>query len=260
MKNLKWLGFLVMVLGILVFGNNSEAYASEMTDKEKEITFDLTLNEIQETSYINENGETVTIILEPINIPNNLEELLELEEVSTMSSSFLFPYGTTTGYKVSAFTPYMGLSFYVDVYIPSNIESSKFTKAYDPDYWVIGGLLENRTLTRTDKLVTYSGDFNVLGGLGGSNFYLKAHLNGNVIIAYELSHICVVLSHSLRTEEPPLRNREPLNFTSCIIKLHANKHDTFIQEVFLWLNAEGFRIIECCSNTSIFFPQSNSYS
>jgi hypothetical protein len=61
-----------------------------------------------------------------------------------------------------------------------------------------------------------------------------------LIIADELSHICVVLSHSLRTEEPPLRNREPLNFTSRIIKLHANKHATFIQEVFFWSNAEGF--------------------
>jgi hypothetical protein len=53
-----------------------------------------------------------------------------------------------------------------------------------------------------------------------------------LIIEDELSHLCVVLSHSLRIEEPPLRNREPLDFTSCIIMLHANKHDTFIQEVF----------------------------
>ncbi|PLR85174.1 DUF5626 family protein [Bacillus sp. V33-4] len=182
MRNWKWFGFLIVVVSILVFGNGTtEAHAAEKPSKTTENTFDLSKKEVQEVSYVYENGENVTITVEPVpaSISGNSSNL---GDVSTLGwRPHYFPYGTTTGYKVSATTPYLGLSFYVNVYVPSNTSNSRFTKAYNANYWVIGATFTDREFTRTDKLVTYEGDFNVLGGFGGANAYLKAHLNNNLL-------------------------------------------------------------------------------
>jgi len=52
-------------------------------------------------------------------------------------------------------------------------------------------------------------------------------------IVDELSHLGGVLSQLMRSEEPGFaEQRDTINRkTSCIIKLHANQHDTTMQEV-----------------------------
>src|SRR5699024_840110 len=64
-----------------------------------------------------------------------------------------------------------------------------------------------------------------------------------MIIAVKLSHLCGVLSQSVRKNEPPSadgRSNKLNRVTSCIIHLHANKHDNNIQEVLLWFIVERF--------------------
>ncbi|KON89955.1 hypothetical protein AF332_26105 [Sporosarcina globispora] len=191
MGKLKWLGFLVVAVGIMVLGSGfSNASAVEIgknNDKkteEFELQFDMTMEDVQEKKYVKENGEEVTVTIEPVETVE--EPGLEHSQpsgnglISPLATHY-FPYGTTT-YKVSAFTPYLGMSYYIKVYVPSgNISGSKITSAYDANYWIIGGYLSGIGLTRSDKLANYSADAIWMGGLGASNVYLKASLSNNVI-------------------------------------------------------------------------------
>jgi len=64
-----------------------------------------------------------------------------------------------------------------------------------------------------------------------------------LIIADELSHLCGILSQSMRKNEPPFADwrASTINrITSCIIKIACKQHDNIIQEVFLWLIAVKF--------------------
>jgi hypothetical protein len=180
MKKCKWLGFLLVVVScFFVFGfDTSKAQAEELTTTEVQSTFDLTKNEIQQSTIINEEGEEITITIEPIDTPiTNIGK--SASSSITPLASHLFPYGTST-YKVSAYTPYLGISYYIKVYVPSgNIDGSKITSAYDANYWIIGGYLSNTKLTRSNKEAKYSADAIWMGGLGAANVYLKATLSGN---------------------------------------------------------------------------------
>lgn len=186
MGKLKWLGYLVVAVGILVFGSgfsNASADEAEKSPEEFLVNFDIANNGVQEEKFVKENGEEVTITVEPVEKPGkkplnpgNPND----DGISTFATHY-FPYGTST-YKVSAFTPYLGMSYYITVYVPSgNISGSKITKAYDANYWIIGGYLSGISLTRSDKLANYSADAIWMGGLGASNVYLKASLSNNVL-------------------------------------------------------------------------------
>src|SRR5699024_12512086 len=62
-------------------------------------------------------------------------------------------------------------------------------------------------------------------------------------VAVKLSHLCGVLSQSVRKNEPPSadgRSNKLNRVTSCILHSHANKHDNNIQAVFLWFIVERF--------------------
>ncbi|RHW36065.1 hypothetical protein D1B31_18480 [Neobacillus notoginsengisoli] len=184
MKKFKWLGFFAVILGILVFGNNSEASASELPSEEQVISFDATLNEVQEATYINEDGEEVTITIEPIFQrvdPLSKDDRNIISPMLTPGWSHYLPYGTTTGFKISGSTPYLGMSFNVDIYVPSVTSGSKFTRIYNKNHWVILGTLYDESLDKKDKVATYAANVSWVGGMGGSNVYLKATLSNNVI-------------------------------------------------------------------------------
>ncbi|MFC0477318.1 DUF5626 family protein [Robertmurraya beringensis] len=182
MRGKKRFGLIIVILGFFIFGiDNSKVLASEVSTtneiQEHVVDFDLTTNEPQESTYYNENGEEVTITIEPI---QSTQQKSNKEGMVSALSTCYFPFGTSS-YKVKATTPYMGISYYIDVYVPSNVNYSKITKVYSSDYWIIGGTLNNIKLTRTDKVSTFSADVYWLGGMGGANVYLKGTLSGNVL-------------------------------------------------------------------------------
>ncbi|MED0657288.1 DUF5626 family protein [Anoxybacillus ayderensis] len=180
----KILTLTIFLTNIFVFGfyetfsYASERSVTEETENEKEIAvqFDLSNQEKQEMSIVDEFGKEITFIVEPF----TLSESMNYDKVSVFSYQHLFPYGKST-YQVKATTPYMGISYFIDVNIPNNIEQSQIIKAYSYDYWIIGGTLNNITLNHTDKTAKFSADVSWLGGLGGANVYVKAILSGNLL-------------------------------------------------------------------------------
>ncbi|MEN1968434.1 DUF5626 family protein [Lentibacillus sp. N15] len=166
------------------FGSHN-ASAAELEGGET-IEFDALNNGVQTSTYKNEDGEEVTIQIEPISVDeeNKVVETNKANKISPMLTpghGHLFPYGTTKGFKISANTPYMGWSYKVNVSVPKDTSKSKFTKVYDGNYHVLLGSLSNVKLTKSNKTATYSADVSWLGGLGGANAYLKAKLSGNKI-------------------------------------------------------------------------------
>jgi len=167
---------LVFLISVLGFYNISEAKASEVVNEEKneiEISFDLFENGVQSETYIDDDGNEITIMI----------ELIRREEdgISPRGNgwSYLFPYGKSS-YKVSHIRPNLGMSYYVDVDIPkSNINNSKITNAYDANHWSILGSLSDTSLTFTSKESLFSASASWLGGWGGSNVWLKGTLSGN---------------------------------------------------------------------------------
>lgn len=129
-------------------------------------------------TYIDEKGQEITISIEPVQKNSGGKES---GGISIQDSSHLLPYGTTS-YKVSASSGLMGMSFYVDVYVPqSNISGSKFLKAYDKSFYVIGGTLTDEELTCGTKEAKYTANLSAMGGLGGAKPWVKATLSGNLI-------------------------------------------------------------------------------
>ena len=157
MKNWKWLGAFVVILGLFIFGGYLNASAAELPSKECEkenvITFDVASNEMKEVNFTDKEGEEVTITIEPLYEISG-DNALSIASL-TPGHSHLFPYGTTKGFKISGNTPYLGMSYYVDVYIPKDTSGSKFTNAYGKDHWVIGGYLYDHSLTYTNKAASY---------------------------------------------------------------------------------------------------------
>lgn len=141
------------------------------------MVFDALDNETQIVEYVNSKGEDVIIKVEPI-FENNMGGI---SPMLSPGGSHRLPYGTTTGYKISANNPFIGWSYKVNVNVPTNTANSKFTRAYDANYHIILGSLSDTKFTRSNKTVTYSADVSWLGGLGGANAYLKTHLSGNLI-------------------------------------------------------------------------------
>lgn len=181
MKHAKWLGFLIVVFGILVFG--SGASAAELTDEqtpaeEFELQFDMLAGPSQTATYEKKNGEEVTITVERV---DNIKKTKPAKgDIIAYGSTYYLPFGTTK-YKVSANSFNNGMSFYVDVYVPSNVSYSKILRAYDKDHWVVGGYMYEHVLTFGDKSAKYSANVSWMGGLGGASNYVKATLSGNVI-------------------------------------------------------------------------------
>ncbi|CUA79396.1 DUF5626 family protein [Anoxybacillus suryakundensis] len=175
----------VLFTNIFVFGfYESFSHASELpvqknaTEDAKEITvqFDLKDQEKHEIIVVDESGKEMTITIEPI----MLSEREDYGRINRPSYQHLFPYGKST-YQVKAATPYMGISYFIDVNVPNNIEESRIIKAYSYDYWIIGGTLNNISLSYTEKTAKFSADVSWLGGLGGANVYVKATLSGNLL-------------------------------------------------------------------------------
>lgn len=161
-------------MGLLLFGTEgTQAYASENTTEEFEMQFDITEDEPQEVTFVKENGEEVTMSVEPVP---------EVESAFSTLATHYFPYGTST-YKVSATSGYMGMSFYIKVNVPqSNTSGSSITSAYDKANWVIGGYLSDESLTRpSSKSAKYTANVIWLGGMGSATCWLKASLSNNVL-------------------------------------------------------------------------------
>lgn len=90
---------LVFLISVLGFYNISEAKASEVVNEEKneiEISFDLFENGVQSETYIDDDGNEITIMI----------ELIQREEDGITPRgngwSYLFPYGKSS-YKVSPY-------------------------------------------------------------------------------------------------------------------------------------------------------------
>ncbi|MCS0824726.1 DUF5626 family protein [Cytobacillus firmus] len=188
MNFLKILGLSILMISLFSIGSGpSKASAAEelsvpstISDDTKtvELDFNLFTDDKQQTTFINDNGEEITITVE--RVPESQTKTSNTDIIAYGSTHYL-PYGTTK-YKVSASSPVIGMSFYVDVNVPStNINNSKILKAYDKSHWVIGGYLYDHNLTKSDKSAKYDANVTWLGGLGGASCYVKASLSGNVI-------------------------------------------------------------------------------
>ncbi|HHW36540.1 MAG TPA: DUF5626 family protein [Bacillales bacterium] len=174
MKKLKLLGFLFAAISLLVLGSNSpEAYAAESNIIEAE--FDLSKNEPQEVTYVNEDGEEVTISIEPV------------EDGPISLNSHTFPYGTTR-YAVRATSGYTTMGFDVNVYVPSDINQSRFIWVGEKYFHSVTGYLTNDAFTPDPtqltngnyKEVKYSGQYVILG-IGSATAWTKATLDKNVL-------------------------------------------------------------------------------
>lgn len=162
---LVFFGFLLSV----VFFSGNAVEASAVTDSSEELNLEINVLEtgVQTKTFVNEDGEEMTYEITPRSNPHG----------------YYLPYGTTKAYKVSQTNINMNIHFYVDVYVPNDTSKSKILKAYNADYWVVGGSLSGTKLSvsSTGKSATFSADASWWGGLGGSSVWLKATLDNNII-------------------------------------------------------------------------------
>lgn len=184
MRKLKVFSFLIAMIGIFVFTvNETQANAAELVDKqEPELTFDITKNEFQETTFVDGEGNEVTLSIEPV-IKQNTKKSSDFSTLAT-SSQYYFPYGTST-YKVKGTNGMLTATYYIDVNVPStNIYNSKITKAYDSNYFCVGCTISDPKLVYTSSSATFTCTTSFLGYTSNSN-RLRVILSGNVLSIYK---------------------------------------------------------------------------
>ncbi len=131
--------------------------------------FDITKNELQESTFIDDEGNEITFSIEPI-----------VKQISIFDAGYLFPYGTSS-YKVKGSNRLLTVTYYIDVNVPkSNINNSKILDAYDEDYFCFGCTISDPELDHTSKTATFTCTTSFLGNTSNSN-RLRVTLNGNAL-------------------------------------------------------------------------------
>lgn len=174
----KWIfSILAVTISFFILGSQSgKVYAAdEMPGIENEIEFDLSKGVNQEITHTDDEGEEVTVSLEPV-------DNVGLDNTFTTMKGHAFPFGTSS-YKVIVTRPHMGMHFYVTVNVPkSNPNNARITKAYNANYWILGGSISGTKLERSNKVAKYSGNASLMGGYAGTNVFLKGTLGKNAIM------------------------------------------------------------------------------
>ncbi len=178
MKRLSIFSFLIVMFGLVVFTGNETPVSAAELEEEPALTFDITKDEFQETSYVDEEGNEVTLSIEPV-----IKQ--ETGNYSTQASDaqYSFPYGTSS-YKVKGTNGMLTATYYVDVNVPrTNINNSTIKDAYDENYFCFGCEISSPDLDFGSKWAEFTCTTTFLGLTSNFN-KLRVELEGNMLHIY----------------------------------------------------------------------------
>lgn len=160
----------VAVFSVLLFSSIfvQKASASELTDVDVDEVvknFDLSKFETQEETFIDENGQEVTIGIEP-------------EIGITPYSTETLPMGKST-WKIYWYTAVVNQFYRIDVNRTSS--STKITNAYDLDVSGIGYSITQTYFGHTSSSAAFEGVAALWTGAFSYNIYLKSSVSGDTL-------------------------------------------------------------------------------
>ncbi|CAM5213618.1 hypothetical protein UACE39S_04318 [Ureibacillus acetophenoni] len=177
MRKLKIFSFLVVIYGMFLFTTNeTQVSAAELVDNQEPLLkFDITKNEPQETTFIDENGNEVTLSIEPV------VKKKSLGSINANDYGYLFPYGTSS-YKVKGSNGLLTVTYYIDVFVSKVSDAnSKILRAYEETYFCFGCAISDPDLAVNTKgnEAIFKCTTTFLGYASNSNKLRSTLSNGN---------------------------------------------------------------------------------
>lgn len=162
-----FVGLCVLFIFALGFAPGAHAFEEEDDNvTEAFANFDLSKNEIQEHTFIDESGKEVTIGIEPI-----------IEE-GAMGTFTTLPMGRST-WNVYWYTGAVNQSYKINVNRTST--STRITNAYDLNFSGIGYSITRDAFWFNNSQAAFEGTATIYGGFFSMNIYLKSSVSGNTL-------------------------------------------------------------------------------
>lgn len=196
-KHLKVTMVMVLTLfSILSFSSVTNAKEHNKKEKEnpvvistlpEEANFDLSKNEKQEVTYVDEEGKEITFGIEPIqeesNTALNEQSQLGVKPLASLlcidNCTSKLPLGTSN-WKIYSYSGTVNMSYRIVVNRTSS--STRITKAYDLSVTLIGYGESNRKFGFTSKKAEYSATVTLAKYFPVSlTVWLKAEVNGSTL-------------------------------------------------------------------------------
>jgi hypothetical protein len=134
-----------------------------------EAEFDLTKGVAQEVSYIDANGNKVTMGAEPEEVADETGKFLPM-------STKTLPKGTSS-WHIYWYTGSINMSYHIKVKRTSSY--THITSAYNLSITMIGYTESNRHFGHTNTTATYTGTAVIYGGWASISCMLKSHVSGS---------------------------------------------------------------------------------
>lgn len=131
--------------------------------------FDLNKNEAQETTFINENGEQVTVGIIPV----------ESDEISALSTSTHPIKLGNSSFKAYWYTAAINMSYYIDINRTST--STRITNARDLYVLGVGYSISRDYWGFSSSKASFEGTATMYGGLLSLNVYLTSTVSGSTL-------------------------------------------------------------------------------